>query len=159
MKSPDLSWHALLSNEILWLAFSAWCLSALLKFLITLVVDKKLILERLIGSGGMPSTHTAPVVALTTAVVLVYGFDHPYFAFGLFLSFLVIYDAANFRQEAGKHAEAINKLFEELVSGDGIKQESWNRMTELLGHTPAEIIVGGILGFLVALVGHHLWTS
>jgi acid phosphatase family membrane protein YuiD len=137
LNSPDLSWHALLSNEILWLTLFAWVLSAILKVLITLVVDRKLILERLIGSGGMPSTHTAPVIALTTVVVLIYGFDHPYFAFGLLLSFLVI--------------------FEELISGGGIKEESWKRMTELLGHTPAEIFVGGLIGFLVALIGHHYW--
>ena len=157
MDAPDISWRALFMNEAFWLAFFAWVLSGIVKVLVTLVTDKKLLIERMIGTGGMPSTHTAPVIGLTTAVALIYGLDHPYFAFGLLLSFIVMYDAANLRQEAGKHAEAINLLFEELISGGGIRREKWQKMTELLGHTWKEIAAGGLIGFFAALLGHHLW--
>jgi hypothetical protein len=105
----------------------------------------------------MPSTHTAPVIGLTTGVGLIYGLNHPYFAIGVVLSIWVSYDAANLRQEAGKHAEAINILFEEVASGGGIRREKWKKMTELLGHTPLEVIAGGVIGFLAALLGHYLW--
>ena len=157
MDVPDISWRALLMNEAFWLALTAWVLSGLIKVLVTLVTDKKLLLVRMIGTGGMPSTHTAPVIGLTTAVGLIYGLAHPLFAFGVLLSFVVMYDAANLRQEAGKHAEAINILFEELISGGGIHREKWQKMTELLGHTWKEIAAGGLVGFFTALLGHHLW--
>jgi len=156
---PDISWRALFLNEPLWLAGAAWVISAVLKVLITLAVDRKLLLVRLIGTGGLPSTHTAPVIGLTTAVGLIYGLNHPYFAFGALLSVIVMYDAANLRQEAGKHAEAINILFEELTSGGGIHREKWQKMTELLGHTPMEIAAGAVVGFFTALLGHHLWIN
>ncbi len=154
MVESDISWHALLHNEVFWLAAFAWLLSAVIKVLITLIVDKKLLLERMIGYGGMPSTHTAPVIGLTTSVALIYGLGHPYFAFGVLISFIVMYDAANLRQEAGKHAEAINILFDELITGGGIGRDKWERMSELLGHTWLEIAAGGLIGFLVAVIGH-----
>lgn len=159
MDGSHLSWYALFHNEPLWLAGLAWVLSAVIKVFITLIVDKKLLLERMMSTGGMPSTHTAPVIGLTTAFGLIYGLDHPYFAIGSVISFIVMYDAANLRQEAGKHAEAINILFDELISGGGIHQEKWERMRELLGHTWLEIGAGGLIGFLTAMVGHYYFSG
>jgi acid phosphatase family membrane protein YuiD len=156
LNSPDISWHAILVNEPFWIALSAWLISAILKVLITLVTDRRLVLERFLGTGGMPSTHTSPVLALTTILGILYGLDHPYFTIGLLLSFIVMYDATNLRQESGKHAMAINILFEELASG-GIHKEKWKKMQELLGHTYLEVAVGAAVGVLTALIGHHLW--
>ena len=159
VNGPDISWGAFFSNELLWVPGFAWVVSAIVKSLITLVTDRKLMLVRLIGTGGMPSTHTAPVIAFMTTVGILYGLDHPYFAFGVVLSLVVMYDATNLRQEAGKHAEAINILFDELISVGRIRQEKWKRMKELLGHTYLEVAVGALIGFLAALWGHHLWAT
>jgi acid phosphatase family membrane protein YuiD len=153
----DVSWRALFTNEALWVTAFAWVVTAALKVLITLLTNRKLLLVRFLSTGGMPSTHTAPAVALTTIVGILYGLNHPYFTFGVVLSFVVMYDATNLRQEAGKHAEAINILFEELISVGRIRMEKWKKMQELLGHTYWEVGVGGAIGFLCALLGHYLW--
>ena len=159
MNEVDVSWRAFLSNEPLMVAAFAWGISAIIKVVITLVTDRKLILVRMIGTGGMPSTHTAPVIAFTTCVGLIYGLNHPYFAIGFVISLVVMYDATNLRQEAGRHAEAINLLFEEVISKRVIRKEKWKTMKELLGHTYLEVAVGAIIGFLAAYWGHHIWIS
>lgn len=159
MNEVDVSWRAFLSNEPLMVAAFAWCISAIIKVVITLITDRKLILVRMMGTGGMPSTHTAPVIAFMTCVGLIYGLNHPYFAIGFVISLVVMYDATNLRQEAGRHAEAINILFDELISKGRIRKEKWKTMKELLGHTYLEVAVGAIIGFLAAVWGHLIWIS
>lgn len=137
-------------------AFS-WCVAAVIKLLITLISDRKLVLVRMLGTGGMPSTHTAPVLAFATCVGILYGLNHPYFGISILLALIVMYDATNLRQEAGKHAEAINILLEELTKRGRIRKDKWTRMKELLGHTYLEVAVGGIIGILAAVWGHQIW--
>ena len=157
MNGADVNWQAFVSNEPLMVAGFGWCVAAVIKLLITLISDRKLVLVRMIGTGGMPSTHTAPVLAFTTCIGILYGLNHPYFGTSMLLAVIVMYDATNLRQEAGKHAEAINILLEELTKRGRIPKDKWTRMRELLGHTYLEVIVGGIIGILSAVWGHQIW--
>jgi uncharacterized protein len=162
----------LFQNEPLVAAAVGWFMAALLKFLIVLFSAKRIDWERFLGTGGMPSTHTTPVVACTTSIGLVLGFNSAVFAIAAVLSVVVSYDAAGIRRHAGEQAKAINSLIADLIKGGIFKGERqadffkrWNlaEMKTLLGHNPAEVAVGVALGIMAALAVHyqigHLFIS
>lgn len=105
--------------------------------------------------GGMPSSHSAMMVAGTLAVGLYHGFDNPLFGIAVAITMIVTYDAAGVRRQAGMHAERINLLFEELLKG-----HMWdeNELKEVIGHTPLEVVGGILLGLLVGIVQWMVWT-
>ncbi|HDS30105.1 MAG TPA: divergent PAP2 family protein [Firmicutes bacterium] len=155
---------AIFRNEPLVTAGISWVVAAFLKFLIILIVERRFNWERLLGTGGMPSTHTTPVVACTTSIGLVVGFDSPLFALAVVLSIIVGYDATGIRRHAGEQAKAITNLIEDLTKGEMFKGQKpadffhrWNlaELETLLGHNPIEVFVGILLGILVALVVHY----
>jgi len=155
---------SLFHNEPLIAAGISWVVAAFLKFLIVGIASRRFDWERLLGTGGMPSTHTTPVVACATSVGLVAGFDSPLFAIGVVLSVVVAYDAAGVRRHTGEQARAINNLIEDLTRVGPYKGQSmadffkrWNirELQTLVGHNPIEVFVGVILGILTALVVHY----
>jgi len=111
-------------------------------------------LGNVVGSGGMPSSHSSLSVATTLSIGLFYGFGTPLFALAFAVTMVIVYDAAGVRRQAGFHAEKINLLIEEFFSGHPISQE---RLKEVLGHTPNEVIGGIVLGVLVALFVYWIW--
>jgi hypothetical protein len=106
-------------------------------------------LRRFVETGGMPSSHSASVAALSTAVGLQEGFGSALFGVTLYFSLIVMYDAAGLRRAAGKQAAVLNRLIESHFKSP---QDDTQRLMELLGHTPFEVLVGGLLGVLTALV-------
>ncbi len=154
----------LLNNEPIVSALTAWALAALLKFLIVAIQSGKFDWERILGTGGMPSTHTTPIIACATSIGLVAGFQTPVFGLAAALCFVVAYDAAGIRRHAGAQAQAINNLIKDLTNLEtfkGQKLESffkrWNvaELKTLLGHNPIEVWVGIIIGILTALIIHN----
>lgn len=139
----------LFSNKILGVAILSWFIAQLIKLVITLLEDKKFDMTKMWSSGGMPSSHSSFVMALTISVGRVTGFDSPLFAACTVLSFIVMYDAANVRLEAGKQAVVINQIIEVLENPDLNPEQ---RLKELLGHTPLQVLAGGVLGFVVAIL-------
>lgn len=135
-----------LSNSPIWAGFVAWLAAQVIKVILTLFSERKIDLTRLYGSGGMPSSHTAFVMALTFNIGRIYGFNVPSFAVALVFSFVVMYDAANVRLEAGKQAAMLNKL----LFHSGLKPEE--QLKELLGHTPIQVVAGAILGIVVGML-------
>lgn len=135
-------------NNILWAAIVSWFIAQSLKVLITLVYEHKLDFTKFFSSGGMPSSHSSFVVTLTISIGQLYGYDHVLFAIAAVFSFIVMYDAANVRLEAGKQAAVINQIIEVLEDPNLNPEE---RLKEILGHTPLQVLAGGILGILVAL--------
>ena len=111
--------------------------------------QRRLNLRVLAETGGMPSSHSAIVMGLTTAVGRINGLNSAAFAVALIFSFVVMYDAAGVRRAAGRQAAVLNRLVEDLVHMRGIQED---RLRELLGHTPIEVLVGGALGIAVGLV-------
>ena len=110
-------------------------------------------LRRFVETGGMPSSHSASVAALTTAVGLQEGFGSALFGVTLYFSLVVMYDAAGLRRAAGKHAAVLNRLIERSFRHP---QDDTQRLMELLGHTPFEVLVGGLLGVLTALLWNRI---
>lgn len=138
-------------NYILMSAVISWFLAQLLKFIITFATTGKSVPERLVGSGGMPSSHTALVCSATIAAAKSEGTASPIFAVCFILACVVMYDAMNVRRQAGEHAKIINRMINEKE----IHKESGYEDIELkekLGHTPLEVLGGALLGIVVAMI-------
>ncbi|NLY92026.1 MAG: divergent PAP2 family protein [Firmicutes bacterium] len=140
------------SNTVFWSAFFAWLTAQVLKGLLNLYKYKKWDFRRFVGAGGMPSSHSAFVSALATGVGLTDGWASTNFAMALVFSAIVMYDAAGVRLAASKQAATLNKMVKELFDEREFHHE---RLKELIGHTPIEVIVGALLGIFIGwwLVG------
>jgi uncharacterized protein len=137
------------ANEVLWTVASAWLTASLLKVIFYAIQKKKISIRRLIGNGGMPSTHSASVVSLAIAVGFEEGWSSTALAISLVLAFIVMIDASGVRLAAGKHAKALNEITEEVFKDGQFHYEKFN---ELLGHTPTQVFVGGLIGVLISLI-------
>jgi uncharacterized protein len=127
----------------------AWAIAQAAKVILTSVRQRKLNLRVLAETGGMPSSHAAIVMGMTTAVGKYAGLSSAPFAIALIFSFVVMYDAAGLRRAAGRQAAILNRLVEDLVHMRGMQEQ---RLRELLGHTPVEVLVGAMLGIVVGLI-------
>ncbi len=134
-------------NHILNVAVLSGLIAQVLKVIIVILTTKKIDMKRLTGSGGMPSSHTAFVVALSTAVGRDSGWDSPLFALAVVFAAIVMYDAAGVRRAAGEQAAILNVIIEDFRDQHQFKQE---RLKELIGHTPFEVLAGAILGIFIA---------
>ena len=145
-------------NYVLTASVAAWLLAQMLKVVIEFLYSKKLNLERLVGAGGMPSSHSAGVCALTISLSRSEGVKSPVFALAFVLACIVMYDAMSVRREAGEHAKIINKMVRDLDEDsdddmkDSEKADEDTELKEILGHTPLEVLAGACLGILVALI-------
>ena len=140
----------ILQNRVLWVSLLSWFVAQSLKIIITLILEKKLDLKRIVGLGGMPSSHSSVVCALATGAGIAEGFDSVAFAICTVLAAVVMTDAAGVRRAAGKQAHQINRIVQDMLeSGSGFTYET---MKELLGHTPLEVVIGALLGILIACV-------
>ncbi len=144
----------IVGNRALLSAFFAWFLAQILKFFISAAVDGKFSLERLCGDGGMPSGHSATVMALAVAVGIEAGWGSVLFAACVVLAVVVMHDAMGVRRETGKQAKDILKIFE--IFNDMIaekdQQLKHEKLKILVGHTPFQVICGAFLGVIVAIV-------
>lgn len=144
-------WQQLLSNQILISAVIGWTVAQVLKTLIDMGFNRSFRPERLVGSGGMPSSHSATVCALTVASGLKYGLSSFEFAVSFVVASVVMYDAIGVRQETGKQAKLLNLI----VQQDWFKldnQEVEKRLKEFVGHTPLQVFAGALLGILTAVL-------
>ena len=138
-------------NIYMWIAAETWLIAQVIKVVNDLIVYRKLNMRRLWGSGGMPSSHAATVMSLTTVVGIVNGWDSAIFAVSFVVAIVVMYDAAGVRRAAGKQAKVLNQMIEE--KGMHMKE----RLTELLGHTPFEVFMGALLGIVNAWFLYNVW--
>ncbi|NLZ90362.1 MAG: divergent PAP2 family protein [Clostridiales bacterium] len=136
-----------LENKVLMIALVSWTVAQGSKVLIEILSYRKVDLKRFVGSGGMPSSHSAFVMALSTGIGKLEGWESPLFAIALSFAFVVMYDAAGVRRAAGKQAEILNIIIKDMVEHKVLKEE---RLKELIGHTPIEVIIGGIIGVITA---------
>jgi|SRR5579883_3262525 acid phosphatase family membrane protein YuiD len=140
---------ALLENRILIAAFLAWAIAQVSKTLYELIRFHELKLSRLVSSGGMPSSHSALVTGLATATGRIVGPGSAAFAISVVLASIVMYDAAGVRRAVSIQARIINQMIDEAWKGHPIGEE---RLRELIGHTPIQVFVGGLLGIAVGLL-------
>ncbi|MBI4364547.1 MAG: divergent PAP2 family protein [Candidatus Latescibacteria bacterium] len=129
-------------------ALASGFLVQLSKVLTFLLREKKINVRRFVETGGMPSSHAASVSALSTCVALREGVDSVLFNVVLFFSLVVMYDAAGLRRAAGRQASLLNRILHEHIQLRGAPHE---RLRELLGHTPLEVLVGAIIGVLFSI--------
>lgn len=138
----------ILDNRVLLVALFACLFAQASKLVIELIQHGKINLRVLVTTGGMPSSHSAFVGALATSVGQVMGWGSPEFAIALVFAIIVMYDAAGVRQAAGKQARILNQIMDELFQEH--PQFNEDRLKELLGHTPFQVIVGLSLGIAIA---------
>jgi hypothetical protein len=127
----------------------AWTIAQTAKVILYSVRARQLNLRVLAVTGGMPSSHSAIVMGLTTAVGKHAGINSAPFAIALIFSFVVMYDAAGLRRAAGRQSAVLNRLVEDLVHMRGVQEQ---KLRELLGHTPVEVLVGAVLGVSAGLI-------
>lgn len=136
----------LFENYILWTALLSWAVAQVLKVLVYIVKNRRFSFERVVGAGGMPSSHSATVCGLTAAVGRVCGLNSPLFAIAFILACVVMYDATGVRRAAGEQARVLNQLLE------GQQTDPQKALKEFLGHTPLEVVSGAVLGIALAFL-------
>jgi len=147
-------WEQLLQNRVLISAASGWLVAQVLKTMLHIWFTKSFDPERLVGSGGMPSSHSATVCALATSTVFVYGVSSFEFAMAAIFAFIVMYDAMGVRLETGKQAKIINEIVDTFKS---LEETDWAKLSpeklkEFVGHTPLQVLVGAILGIVIGIL-------
>ena len=147
---------SLLHNYVLIAALIAWGIAQTIKVPLEYLQTRRWNWALLFRAGGMPSSHTALVVGITHGIGLSVGFDSALFALSFAMSMVVIYDATGIRRQAGKHAELINAMIEDLTTGHPLKEE---QLREVLGHTPLEALGGILLGLAVAQGAWMVWPK
>ena len=143
------NFQGFIGNKYIILPILTWFFIQLFKLLYDLVTTKKFNFKRILGAGGMPSSHSAVVVALATLIGKDFGVDTPIFAMALLFAFVVMYDAAGVRRAAGKQATVLNKIIE-TPGLTGVQVQE--KLKEALGHTPIQVIVGAIIGIIVGAI-------
>lgn len=129
--------------------FGVWFFIQLFKLIYDLVTTKQFNFKRILGAGGMPSSHSAVVTSLSTMIGISEGIESPMFALSVIFAFIVMYDAAGVRRAAGKQAKILN----EIVNTPGLSGvQVTGKLQEALGHTPIQVFVGAIIGIIVGFV-------
>lgn len=149
-----------LHNPILVAPVVGWCVAQVLKVIIHMCMTKSWNWERVVGGGGMPSSHSATVGALATATLLQYGASSFEFAMSTVFAIIVMYDAMNVRMETGKQGAILNILIknEEIKAKlDETSKDKWTEtiLKEYVGHTPLQVLVGLLLGILIGVAACH----
>lgn len=138
-------------NKIFITTLSAWIIAQALKVTLGVLRLRKFDFRWLVGTGGMPSSHSAGAACLATAIGLEYGFDSVLFAIGASFAIVVMFDAQGVRRATGKQARILNRIMDDIYWQGRIRED---RLRELVGHTPIEVIMGFILGVSIAFVAH-----
>ncbi len=143
--------EALFQNKILLASFWGWLIAQVLKTIIYVIVNKDFNPERLVGDGGMPSSHSATVTALVTSTAFYFGPETFEFAVTAILALIVMHDAMGVRRETGKQAKAINNIMDWLTefSSDAPPEV---KLKEFVGHSPTQVFFGALLGIIVGVV-------
>ena len=149
-------WKELLENQVLISSVIGWTVAQVLKTIIDCALNKSFNAERLTGSGGMPSSHSATVCALTMSAALCYGLGSFEFAVSFVVAMVVMYDAVGVRRETGKQAKLLNWMMTEnpfkLKLNELNAEIVQETLKEYVGHTPLQVVAGAILGIIIALL-------
>ena len=140
---------AFVQNKYIYIPFFLWFGIQLFKLIYDLVTTKKFNFKRIMGAGGMPSSHSAVVAGIATLIGKYEGVGSPIFVLALIVAFVVMYDACGVRRAAGKQAELLNKLIETPgLTGVEVSE----RLVEVLGHTPIQVFAGALIGIIVGII-------
>ena len=147
-----MNWfQKLLSNPFLLIGLSSWFWAQLIKTIIHAIVTKSIDFTRLIGDGGMPSGHSATVCAVATSAGIIYGLDSFPFAISVIVAIIVMHDAMGVRLETGKQAKLLNEFIDLFAKLEQPLSDQ-EKLKELVGHTPLQVCMGGLLGILTGVL-------
>lgn len=142
--------NLLLNNYCFIIAATSWLVAGIIKVIIEFILNRTISLKRILGAGGMPSSHTATVVSLAISLGYKEGIDSSIFALAVIFAIIVIHDAVGVRQETGKQAKVLNQmLFDTDVFSDFDLEKHFK---EYVGHTPFQVLVGGIVGAVCSFI-------
>ena len=136
-------------NQMFFSGFWSWFVAQSIKVALGVKREKRFNFRWFVGTGGMPSSHAALAVGLTTATGLHYGFDSGLFALAFAFSVVTMFDAQGVRRHSGQQAEALNRILDDLYAHRGIQEAP---LKEFLGHSPVEVFAGAGVGIFVALL-------
>lgn len=139
--------HALLNNKILMTTLLAWAVAQGIKVILGVIREKRFNFKWFIGTGGMPSSHAAGATALATTCGLYAGFDSIAFALATVFALVTMFDAQGVRRAAGQQAVILNQILDDMYWKGKIEAD---RLFELIGHSPLQVIIGGLLGIALA---------
>ncbi len=139
----------LLKNKILITTLAGWLIAQTIKVSIGVIRQKRFDFRWFVGIGGMPSSHAAGAASLATAIGIEYGLQSAYFALAVSFALVVMFDAQGVRRASGRQARILNRITEDIYWQGRIQE---GRLRELIGHTPIEVIVGALLGVLIAFI-------
>lgn len=139
----------IINNKCIVVPILVWFCIQTFKTITDLCINKKLNVKRIMGAGGMPSSHSAVVTSLAVLIGKEYGFSSGMFAMSVVFAFVVMYDAAGVRRAAGKQAAVLNKI---LATPGMTSLEVQEKLVEILGHTPIQVFVGAIIGIIVGII-------
>jgi len=145
-------------NEIIIVSIFSWAVAQIIKTIIHAIMYKGIDWKRLVGDGGMPSAHSATVTSLAIYTGLTYGFKSAVFAVALIFAIIVMHDAMGVRREAGRHAKALNELYENMDKENQDKENPTPdvMLKEFLGHSPLQVLMGALLGLAIALTYYYV---
>lgn len=145
---------ALLSNFTFMVVSISWFLAQALKVVLYRFTEEKWNFWHFFEAGGMPSAHSAAVTALTLGIILTQGWNSPLFTISLVFALIVMYDATGVRRAAGKQAEILNKIVDDIYSTGKVRIE---KLREILGHDPIEVFAGATLAVAVTFITYYAY--
>lgn len=147
---------ALFGNTLFLASALGWFAAQVLKTLIHFIITKEFVTERLVGSGGMPSSHSSTVCALATATCYEYGPGGFEFIIALFFAIIVMYDAMGVRRETGIQAQVLNDILRTFEDMGRSEISAHDKLKEFVGHTPLQVLMGALLGILISVILYNL---
>ncbi|MFA4844774.1 MAG: divergent PAP2 family protein [Candidatus Margulisiibacteriota bacterium] len=146
--------RALLNNFTFVAVVISWFLAQSIKVVLYWISEKKFNLWHFFEAGGMPSAHSASVTALTLGIALTQGWNSPLFTISLVFALIVMYDATGVRRAAGKQAEMLNKIVDDIYANGKVRLE---KLKEILGHDPIEVVAGATLALVITLLTYYVY--
>jgi hypothetical protein len=143
---------AFVRSRVLWVTLLAWITSQSIKIILGVISKRKFNFYWILSTGGMPSSHSAGVVALAVSIGKREGFSSSLFALACIFALVTMFDAQTWRRSVGVQARILNKIMADVHSH---KKISDNRLKELVGHTPTEVFVGALIGIIISLLFYH----
>ena len=147
--SPHSFFPEIFQNRIFLITLVVWVLAQMIKVLVGILKEKRFNFRWFIGTGGMPSSHAAGASALATSVGLEYGFNSPLFAVAAAFAMVTMFDAQGVRRATGSQASILNKMMDDIYWKGQIEEQ---RLKELVGHTPIEVLAGFVFGVICAVI-------
>lgn len=141
-------------NKILVITLGVWALAQCVKVLLGVIRERRFNFRWFIGTGGMPSSHAAGATALATTIGMDLGFDSLIFALAAVFAMVTMFDAQGVRRSTGQQAEILNMILDDIYWKGKIESQ---KLAELIGHTPTQVVVGSVFGCLLSLFFYHLW--